>query len=297
MTNSLNKIITDKYSGSLIITKKTLAYFRDVINECIASEQASQDCYATALEASKAILKSQPNMALLRHCNTNFLSFFKRVAGADHDKHKSLSAALDKLLQIEQEVEKNLDRIAVIGSKLITSSNNVMTISYSTIVRQIFVNAHKLRKRYQVFNLKSHPPDEGIHLAEFLTDKKIKTTLIADSEMGVFMPEMNLVIVGADRVYEDGFVNKAGTLPLLLTAKHFNVPVYLATETWKILLERDKAVKFIERDISEIYDNDQQNVQVQNYYFERIPLDLVTKVICEEGVFESNEFADWYLKD
>jgi len=154
MINSLDTILADKHSGSLTITRKTLAYFRDMVNECNATEQTPQDCYATVLKASKTILKSQPNMALLRRCNTNFLSHFKRVIGADQDKNKSFSAALDKILQLEQEIEKNLKRIATVGSKLITSSNNVMTISYSTIVRQIFINAHKLKKRYQVFNQK-----------------------------------------------------------------------------------------------------------------------------------------------
>jgi translation initiation factor 2B subunit (eIF-2B alpha/beta/delta family) len=38
-------------------------------------------------------------------------------------------------------------------------------------------------------------------------------------------------------------------------------------------------------------------VDVLNYYFEEIPFDYVSKLICEEGVFEMHEFIKWYLKD
>ena len=235
-------------------------------------------------------------MALLRRCSTMFLTHFKRILNTEKEKQVILDAAAAKLSEIRKDLEHNIDRIACVGAKLIASSNNVMTISSSTMVNHILVQAHSLKKRFHVYSLKSHPPDEGVRSAEFLLQQKIKTTLIADAEMGLFMPRMNLVLIGADRIFEDGFVNKAGTLPLLVTAKHFNVPVYLAFDTWKILSKKEKAVKFLERENSEIYSNKEHELHVQNFYFESIPLNLVQKVICEEGVYETGEFINWYLK-
>lgn len=235
-------------------------------------------------------------MALLRRVNYMLMSTFKRTLATDSPPEDIYKSVLSKLDQLEQEMLQNQKRIIQSGAKLIAASNNIMTISYSTVVRDIFVKAQQLKKRFRVFSLKSHPPDEGVKLAEFLSGNKIKTTLISDAEMAVFMPEVNFVLLGADRVYENGFVNKAGSLPLLLTARHFNIPVYLAVDTWKILPEMEKAVKFIDRDIAEIYADPQTEMQIHNYYFERVPLDLVTKVVCEDGVFEVNEFTDWYLK-
>ena len=81
-----------------------------------------------------------------------------------------------------------------------------------------------------------------------------------------------------------------------MTAKYFNIPVYLISETAKILFEQDRAVKFRKRNAVEIYDNKNNDILVDNYYFERIPLLLIDKVICENGIFDTEEFKKWYLK-
>ncbi len=296
MAISIDMILNDKHSGSLTISRNTLDLFKELLENCVEEKTEPQDCFKKVQSVSKIILKTQPNMALLRHCSSLFLTQFKRILKAEDDTRSIIEAALAKLMEIRKELENNIERIGDIGAKLIAASNNVMTISSSAMVNQILVRAHTQKKRFHVYNLKSHPPDEGVFSAEFLLQQNIKTTLIADAEMGLFMPQMNLVLIGADRVFEDGFVNKAGTLPLLVTAKHFNVPVYLAFDTWKILLKNDKAVKFLERENSEIYNNKTHELHVQNFYFESIPLNLVQKVICEEGVYETGEFIDWYLK-
>ncbi len=296
MAISIDTIINDKHSGSLTISRNTLELYQEFLNECTAGNEKPEDCYKSIQTASKTILKIQPNMALLRYCSNLFLTHFKRILKAEKEKQAILDTAAGKLSEIRKELEHNIERIAGIGAKLVAASNNVMTISSSTMVNQILLRAHSLKKRFHVYSLKSHPPDEGVHSAEFLLQENIKTTLIADAEMGLFMPHMNFVLIGADRIFEDGFVNKAGTLPLLVTAKHFNVPVYLAFDTWKILSKQDKAVKFLERENSEIYNDKKHKLHVQNFYFESIPLNLVQKVICEEGVYETSEFINWYLK-
>lgn len=296
MAISIKTILEDNRSGSLTIARNTLDLFREWLLQCSASNENPGECFKTIQDASKALLKKQPNMALLRYCCTTFLQYFKRALKTESDPGNGMAAALAKLTEIRKEMEHNTERIADIGAKLIASSNKLMTISSSTLVNQILIKASSAKKRFHVYNLKSHPPDEGVHSAEFLLEHNIKTTLIADAEMGLFMPQMNLVLIGADRVFEDGFVNKAGTLPLLVTAKHFNIPVYLAFDTWKILSKNDKTVKFMERENSEIYSNKIHELHVQNFYFESIPLNLVQKVICEEGVYETSEFIDWYLK-
>jgi len=292
----LDSILEDNHSGSLTITQNAIAFYRAKMEECATAGKPSKDCYEIIQSASKQILKRQPNMALLRRLSYSLTTAFKRTIATNAPKDEIYQSIKKKLDQLESEMLQNQKRIVDSAAKLFVASNNVMTISYSTVVRDIFVKAQDLKRRFRVFTLKSHPPDEGVDLAEYLSAKSIKTSLISDAEMAVFMPQMNFILLGADRVYEDGFVNKAGSLPLLLTAHHFNIPVYLAVDTWKILPEMEKAVKFIDRDATEIYPAPKTQLEVHNFYFERVPLNLVTKVICEDGVFDVNEFCDWYLK-
>ncbi len=296
MKITLQSILQDNQSGSLAITGNMLLFFKERIQECLDSAIPPEQCYTELLEASRQILKKQPNMALLRHCNGQLFSHFKRTIKSEKSTQEILTEVYEKIGQIQHTLSENLQQISTSGAKLIAAANNIMTISYSTMVQQVFEKALHLRKRFKVYNLISHPPDEGALFAQKLTQAGIKTTLIADNEMGAFMPDMHLVMFGADRIYENGFVNKAGTLPLCLTARYFNIPVYLVVETWKILSEREKAVKFIERDRQELVQNADAKTDVKNYYFESIPLDLVSKIVCERGVFETHEFIDWYLK-
>ena len=130
-------------------------------------------------------------------------------------------------------------------------------------------------------------------LAKYLAEKDIKTTIVADSQAGIVMDDMNMVILGADRLYEKGFVNKAGSLAVCLMAKHFNVPVYLTVETTKILKETERTIKRVEGPTEEIYSGD--DMSIVNSYFEAVPFELVNKVICEEGVYERPEFQSWFL--
>ena len=233
-------------------------------------------------------------MALIRRTNYSFVSYFKRFLKSEKSRKEVIKMMISKLQETEKELNEDLKTIAENGSRLITNFNKILTFSGSTIVRHIFENADNFKRKFEIFCLKSDPPGEGVQLAEQMSKRGIKTTIVADSQAGVVMDDMNIVLLGADRLYENGFVNKAGTLAVCLLAKHFNVPVYLAVETIKILKESERSIKQVERDTAEVYSGD-KNIDVYNGYYEKIPLDLVNKVICEEGVFETSDFLSWYL--
>lgn len=297
MSSDINKILNDNRSGSLTITKMALDLYRSIFKEAKSGSDDLETIYKNLQNASRTLIKHQPNMVLLRRTSNNLLIYFKRLLKSDKEPAYILDTVEKKINLIEQDIDSRVDKIAHDGSRLITNFNKVMTFSNSTVVKKLILAAAAQKKRFEVYCLKSHPPDEGVDLAEFLTDKGIKTTLISDAEAGVFMSDMNMVMLGADRLFENGFVNKTGTLPLCLTAKFFSIPVYLAVETAKILSESERAIKQTPQQNSEIYQGKKKKLSVKNIYFEKIPLDFVHKVISDEGVFETDEFINWYLKE
>ena len=84
---------------------------------------------------------------------------------------------------------------------------------------------------------------------------------------------------------------------MAITSNTFNIPFYVACETDKILKEIDRSVRFYNSDPDEVFKTKSKRISVLNYYFEKIPYKYVSKIICEEGVFETHEFIKWYLKD
>jgi len=294
MSLDISDILSDNTSGSFTITSKSISTYIEYLEKEKNSKIDLETVFENIQNAAKELVKSQPNMALIRRTNYSFVSYFKRFLKAEKSRQEIMEMMISKLQETEKELNGNLKTISESGSRLITSFNKVLTISNSTIVRHIFEHADKLKRKFEIYCLKSDPPLEGVKLAELMNKRNIKTTIVADSQAGVALSEMNIVLLGADRLYEDGFVNKAGTLAVCLLAKHYNVPVYLAVETIKILKESERSIKPVERDPAEVY-NGNKNIDVLNSYYEKIPLNLVNKVICEEGVFETSDFLSWYL--
>lgn len=296
MSISLEKILSDNQSGSEIITRNTLLFFKETLVAARSSARKADEAGEAVFDGAKSLIKHFPNMVLLRRQCAAVTGLYKRLLKSARDEDV-LEAVINRIDSLLEEMEENTRKIAAMGSKIIASYNKVMTISKSTLVSEIFITIAAQRRRFDVFNLISHPPDEGVGFAEFLANHDIRATLIADAQMGVFLPKMNLVLIGADRLYKDGFINKAGTLPLCLAAKHHNIPVYLAVETGKILFESERAIKFSSQDPLEVYRSSAKKLNVENVYYEKTPLDLVHKIICENGVFETFEFKEWYLKE
>jgi translation initiation factor 2B subunit (eIF-2B alpha/beta/delta family) len=296
MRINIKEILDDNISGSYSLTEKSLNVFKQYIEEVIKTNTPAEEVFDEIHINARQLVKSQPNMALLRRYNYTLVTHFKRLLTSEKDRQKILDGLIEKIDSFKKEMADNLKAVAINGSKTITNFNKVLTISNSTVVKKILRTAIDMNRKFDVVCLKSDPPNEGVSLAEELVDWGIKVTLVADSQAGTIMEEMNLVLVGADRLVETGFVNKAGTLAACLVANHYNVPVYLAAETTKILKESERLIKKVEKNPHEVYSG-KKEIEVCNSYFEKIPLNLVSKVISEEGVFETPDFISWYLGD
>jgi methylthioribose-1-phosphate isomerase len=126
---------------------------------------------------------------------------------------------------------------------------------------------------------------------------KIPTTLIVDSAVGITMSKgmINKVIVGADRITRTAVANKVGTLMIALAAKYYGIPFYVAAPTTTLDLTADSATISIEerdpREVTEIRGKriTPEGVKVFNPAFDATPLELVTAVITEKGVFSKEQ--------
>ncbi|HED10334.1 MAG TPA: hypothetical protein ENJ10_06570 [Caldithrix abyssi] len=296
MTIDISPILADKTSGSFTYTLNILKRISAFIEEH-GSSLSREELFEEVHQAGRRLIKVQPNMVLVRRYNNQLISYYKRVLKAGKSDDEIRQALVEKIAELLEEMEASLKVIAHSGTKVITNFNKIMTISNSTTVRRILDEAIRQKRKFEVYVAASRPPGEGLHLAEYLAGKGVKVTVVADSQIGVVMNEMNLVLVGADRIYEEGFVNKAGTLPVSLVAEQYHVPVYLAAETTKVLKESERTIKNIEEAAAEVYSPKNSDIHVINYYYEKIPFTAIRKVICEEGVFEVQEFQSWYLGD
>lgn len=150
-------------------------------------------------------------------------------------------------------------------------------------------------KRVRVFADETRPVLQGARLTtwELMMDG-IDVTLITDNMAGYLMSkgEVNLVIVGADRIASNGDVaNKIGTYSLAVLAKHHGIPFYVAapTSTIDLKIPSGRDIPIEERDPKEVKEIGgvkiaPSEVKVFNPAFDVTPAELISAIITEMGV-------------
>ena len=295
MQITLETVKNDKTTGSYQMCQNSLHVFKNSIKN--SKEKNIEKFCQEINDIGNELIKAQPNIIITRKKITYLVYYLNRMSKTDKSLQHIKSQLIKKIKEISDSNVQKKVKVANIGAKLIFNNNNILTISSSTIIKELLITARKLKRKFHVFCLESRPIYEGIKFAEELSKNSIKCTIATDASMGTIIKDMNIVICGADRLYETGFVNKMGTFPLALTAQHFRIPFYLACETDKIMKEIDRSVRFYSQNPEEIYKEKNTKLNIINYHFESIPFTFVSKIICEDGVFETNEFINWYLKD
>ncbi len=197
----LRDIIKDKRSGSSRIMKKTL----DLL-EIVEKERHN--------EIMNRIVEAHPSMAGLYNLMNNLM---------DTMGEKTIR---EVKRGIEDSNRKTIDNL-----KDVVEGESVVAISRSHITEQGLVTAS------EVTVLLSEPGGEGRDTAQYLEDEGIAVKTVFDAEMGYAVGECGVVVVGADTLLPNGFVNKVGTLPLALTARHFEKAFYLAAPSYKAARE------------------------------------------------------------
>ncbi len=217
----------------------------------------------------------------------------------------------EEVLRIfEEDVEVNR-RIGENGKILIHDGEGVLThcnagalatAGYGTALGVIYA-AWAEGKRFSVFVDETRPLLQGSRLTAWeLAREKIPATVLTDNMAGWLMKkkEINLVLVGADRIARNGdTANKIGTYSLAVLAKWHHLPFYVAapTSTFDISLPTGRDIPVEERAPEEVTHFrgirvTPKEIRAFNPAFDITPHDLIHGIITEKGLvrkpFERN---------
>ncbi len=158
--------------------------------------------------------------------------------------------------------------------------------------------AHAADRPIHVWVDETRPYLQGARLTAWeLAQAEVPHTLIADVAAGHLMArgEVDVVIVGADRIAADGdTANKIGTYPLAVLAARHGIPFYIAAPISTVDLETPDgaAIPIEERRASEVLQVRDQRIAppdtiVRNPAFDVTPADLITGIVTDEGVIRA----------
>lgn len=158
--------------------------------------------------------------------------------------------------------------------------NHFITISNSYTLSKIFQLLSDMKNDLSVTVCESRPALEGRVFAENLSASGIKVNFITEAMMPDVIKNADAAIIGADTILSNGnVVNKIGSKLLAITCGYFGKPFYVAADGSKMSSSNKYSVK--EYDGNEIWEINNDNINIRNCYFEIIEKELITKILSE----------------
>ena len=187
------------------------------------------------------------------------------------------------------------------GDVILTHCNagELATVEYGTALG-VIRTAWKQGKKIKVIATETRPLLQGARLTAYeLKRDGIPVTLITDSMVGYAMQKglVDKVLVGADRIVQDGVANKIGTYTVAVLAHENGVPFYVAAPKSTFDLTRTSAGIIIEqRKPKEVthYDDKQvaaKGINVLNPAFDVTPMKYVSAIISEDRIYYKEDLA------
>jgi len=297
ITSLIDGIRNDRVHGASQLARQAAQVLKTLAKQ---SQTESTNQFLMELrEVGDELMSARPAMAPVFNIISRLLKAIpEKSAGTDLSSLRQVTTT--KADEAINDSLQAVSRIARYGSELLTGGDTIMTHSYSSTVIEALKASHSKHRDIEVIATRSGPGRTGERIAHELGCHGIPITFIDDAAVGLYIPNGNKVMVGADRICADGkVVNGIGTYQLALVAARAGIPFYVLCETLKFdpRLRSDEA-DLEEKEASEVSEPGRlpPEVRVKNPYFDITPLELVTGIVTENGVLTQGEVIKYLEK-
>ncbi len=284
------EIANDATSGASAVTRFAAKRLSELAESSAAEDPGA--FWDELLDASRELVAAKREMASIVNLVGRVLAATERIILSGLSPDAARQAVILETSKTWEFGEMLLDDLGGEGARLVPEGGTVATLSASESVRAILVAATADGRQFDVLLSESRPHLEGTTFARALREVGIRSTLVVDAALPRLVRDAGLVLVGADSVSEDEFVNKVGTFPLALAAREAGVPLYVAALGDKFLPRGLRGSPDRARDPDEVLKGAPPGVTPENRYFEAVPLDLVRGIVTECGILKPPEAAE-----
>jgi len=223
------------------------------------------------------------------------IEYMVQIINHRENAFAAASAYVEDIITRCKKIGENGETLINDTMRILTHCNAgaLATVDYGTALAPLRV-AHGKNKKIFVFADETRPRLQGLLTAWELFQEGIPHALIADNASGYFMKnkEIDLVIVGADRIAKNGdFANKIGTYEKAVLAKENGIPFYVAApvSTFDPKLKDGSEIVIEERGRKELSEINGKTIMpdwvlVKNPAFDVTPQKYVTGYITESGI-------------
>ena len=266
----------------------------------IESKSKTKDELLDFLETAAATLNTRPTAVNLTWATSRMLSVARNSKGNADDIVNMLVDEAKEIAEEDVRMCRNIGEHALplikpgFTIQTICNAGSLATVHLGTVGAVIRVAHKKYDGNIKVYAAETRPRQQGARLTVFeLMEDGIDTTLITDGMIGTVFREgrIDCCVVGADRILRTGHVtNKIGTYTMAVTAKHHNIPFYVAAPMSTIDMETNlDDIEIEERNGNEVRMINGEYItvpsaKVYNPAFDTTPPELITAIITDKGV-------------
>ena len=263
LARRIARIASDRESGASEILDEVVGVLRDALATG-----------APITPVARAMCRAQPSMAPVWNAAL-------AAVAAPHAPER-----FERFSHLVARAPAALTRVAVnfLASDIGAEPLRLVTLSFSRTVALV-LEALARTQAIHVACSEGRPALEGRRLASRLATAGIPVTYFGDAAIAHALPSADALLVGADAVAPQWFLNKSGTRMLAAAAAQQGIPLYLVATRDKFVSD-PVAARIVVREgaPAELWEEPPTGVTVRNPYFEPTPLDLAASVITDIGV-------------
>jgi translation initiation factor 2B subunit (eIF-2B alpha/beta/delta family) len=276
LSDKIKEIELDRSSGASQLARKALDVLRFFV------QTSRKKTYKAFVEDFKKVgrrlLEAKPNMAPVQNLVAQIV--YEVDTLEERDLVVVRKFAVSRIDKLRKESKLAVKKSAEQGANLIADSDYLSTCSYSSTVCETLKAAKQQGKHFKVFVAESRNEDNkfryGQILANFLHSINISTEVFPDDEIYRYVSKTRYVLVGADSLLCDGsIINGAPTYKVAFKAKECGIPFYSVCETTKA-----NTLSYLGKS-TELEEG-----------FELVPANLITGIITEKGILETNDIIE-----
>ena len=266
----VEELAKDRVHGASFLGRRAV----DLMSAAARTSQAAtaQELFCDLLIVASRLRTAQPEMATIRNLLGQLLyqADLKSTSVPTVEIRNVIDSLAKELIERAQDAAEDASRNAV---GLLPTDGHVLTHSYSNTVSRALELGMKSGRRCQVYVTESYPGMEGKQLAKGLVEFGIPVKLVADLAVGSMLPDVDLVVVGADSVLADGsLLHKVGTKNIAIAAHELGIPFCSVCQTTKF-----STADFLREPVH------------PSGMFDITPSEYVSKFITEGGSVEPRE--------
>ncbi len=245
--------------------------------------QSHHDFHPALVALVRALITAQPSMAPMINLAQQALQ-----ACPENSSSAAVSQPLHRFLaDVRQHIRQSTTALSEQALSNIPPQATILTYSNSGTVIAALQYAHDRDHVCRVILSESRPAFDGRPQAAVLLQHGTAIEYGIDMALFERLPDVQIILVGADAVFPHGVVNKLGTHALAQIARHQRIPIYSLCTTNKFLpADATSLLQIAEHPSDEVWPDAPTGLNIRNHYFDTTPLGLLNGIVCEYGIYE-----------